>query len=431
MKKIIKKFIFTSLRFLSIKIVAKYNPQIIAITGSVGKTSTRQAIVTVLSSKFNVATNFKNQNNEVGTPAAVIGLPGGGRSIFAWCRLYSRAISLLFTQHKEYPDILVLEMGADHPGDIDYLTSFLPPDIGIVTRIAPAHLEFFGTIERLAKEKMLLAQRVKKDGLVIYNADDKRVSSAAVKLKTKKISIGKKLSADVSGTDSIVSYDKDNKIVRGVSFKITYKGAKLPVLIPDIAGEHVVYTALFATAVALHYNFNMHEIVEELRKLKPPQGRMHIVEGIKHATIIDDTYNSSPVAAEVAIKQLADIPVEDGAVRYAVLGDMLELGAYAEDEHVSLGQTVKKLNIDYLVAVGPLSQHIKVGAIDAGMTKDRVFHFDSSQQAGLFLQKRIKQNDILLIKGSQGVRMEKIVKEIMAHPENAAEQLVRQYAPWV
>jgi UDP-N-acetylmuramoyl-tripeptide--D-alanyl-D-alanine ligase len=157
---------------------------------------------------------------------------------------------------------------------------------------------------------------------------------------------------------------------------------------------------------------------------------MSVLPGIKHTFIIDDTYNSSPEAAESAIATLGRIKIDSGAHKYAVLGEMLEIGHYTEEGHRHLGEAVVKAGIDYLVAVGERARDIIRGASDAGLTDDYIFYFDGSEEAGRFLQNRIKAGDIILAKGSQGVRMEKAVKEIMAEPERAAEMLVRQTAEW-
>jgi len=149
---------------------------------------------------------------------------------------------------------------------------------------------------------------------------------------------------------------------------------------------------------------------------------MRIIEGIKHTTIIDDTYNASPKPMECAIKTASEL--ETDGKTFAVLGDMLELGSISEDEHSKIGNLVAKSGIDVLICVGERARDIARGAESAGMSEDKVFRFSVPEDAGLFVQRRIEQGDLILVKGSRGIGMEKVVKEIMAHPENAGELLV-------
>ena len=204
----------------------------------------------------------------------------------------------------------------------------------------------------------------------------------------------------------------------------------MPVLLPKVVGQHLVYTALAAIAVGLAHGLNLHAIMESLRKFEPPKGRMNIILGIKNTLLIDDTYNSSPLAAAKALRQLSLINFNQRHKKYAVLGDMLELGGFSEQAHQELGQAVAERKIDYLVTVGEKARDIVRGAVGRGMPKDDCFSFAAAEEAGKFLQPRIAEGDLLLVKGSQGMRMEKIVKELMAEPWRAKELLVRQGREW-
>ncbi|MCF7860237.1 hypothetical protein K9M09_01285, partial [Patescibacteria group bacterium] len=198
-----------------------------------------------------------------------------------------------------------------------------------------------------------------------------------------------------------------------------------------ILSEAGVYAALAAAAVALHLGLNLMEIATALRSCRLPAGRMQLLPGIKHSFIIDDTYNASPESSVAALKVLGNIKIDKNSSRYAILGDMLEVGAYSEEGHKLVGQEVFHNNIDYLISVGERSRDIDRGAQLAGMSPDFIFHFDDTETAGLFIQERLRAGDVLLLKGSQGVRMEKIVKEIMEEPNRANELLVRQGSSWV
>jgi UDP-N-acetylmuramyl pentapeptide synthase len=198
----------------------------------------------------------------------------------------------------------------------------------------------------------------------------------------------------------------------------------------SVVSETALYAALAAAAVALYFDFNLVEVAQALSNFNLPPGRMNLLPGIKHTFIIDDTYNSSPEAAISALDVLSQIKVDAGAEKYAVLGDMLEIGSYTEEGHKLVGAKVVKNQINHLIAVGEKARDFIRGAKEAGMEDDYIFYFDKPEEAGRFLQNRIKAGDVLLIKGSQGARMEKIVLELMAEPERAAELIVRQGKEW-
>jgi len=194
--------------------------------------------------------------------------------------------------------------------------------------------------------------------------------------------------------------------------------------------ESALYAALAAAAVGLYFDMNLVEIAKALEEFNLPPGRMNILPGIKHTFIIDDTYNSSPEAVISALDILGRIKIEEGASKYAILGDMLELGSYTEEGHLTAGQKAAASNLQCLIAVGERARMIIQGASQAGMDDACLFYFDKPEEAGRFIQNRLKAGDISLVKGSQGMRMEKIVKEIMAEPEKAGELLVRQGEDW-
>lgn len=433
MKKFIKKLLEKTLRFFSIKIIKRYKPEIVAVTGSVGKTSTKEAIYAVLASSFSVRPNLKNYNNEIGIPLTIIGADSAGRSIFGWFAVFIKAFNLLIFKDKNYPKILVLEMGADHPGDIKYLVDFIPVNVGVITTVAPVHLEYFKTLEQVAKEKGNLVRSLTKNGWAILNYDDKLVLAMAKTTKAGILTYGLTPQADIYASEINISHEVDYRdiaTIQGISFKLNYRGSVVPVLLPKVLGEHLVSDALAAIAVGLIYKINLHKIIEGLKGFEPPRGRMHIVAGVKNTLIIDDTYNSSPLAAQKAVYQLSQINLNTHHKKYAVLGDMLELGSYTEQAHQELGEALVRYGIDYLVTVGEIARDIARGAITAGMPEDNCFNFKDSLEAGKFLQPRIKEGDLLLVKGSQGVRMEKIVKELMAEPRKAERLLVRQGKEW-
>lgn len=429
-----KKLIQYKLKFLSKIILKKYRPDIIGITGSVGKTSAKEAIYAVLSTKFNVRRSIKNYNNEIGLPLTIIGADSPSRSIFGWIAIFCKALKLIFAADKNYPRILILEMGVDHPGDMAYLKSIVKCKIGIITAIGPTHLEYFGAISNIQKEKAGLISDMAKTDWAVLNYDDEKVMQTAKATVAKILTFGLNPYSDISALEIIFSFsninsgeDKENIAnLTGISFKLRHNGSTVPVLLSGIISQSAVYAALAGTATGIIYDFNLIEISQALRKFISPKGRMNVIQGIKNTVIIDDTYNASPQSTISALETAGKIPIAEGARKYAVLGDMLELGSQSERGHKEVGKKVFSAGINKLLVVGERARDIARGAVKAGMLKDDIFEFAAAAEAGKFIQQRIGAGDLILVKGSQGMRMEKVVKEIMAEPLRAKELLVRQ-----
>lgn len=429
-----KKIVQNILGFLAKQILAKYQPKVVGITGSMGKTSSKEAIYAVLSSKFKVRRNIKNYNNEIGVPLTIIGETSGLKNVFRWIMIFWRAFELLIFR-KDYPEILILEMGADRPGDIKYLTDLSPCDVGVLTTIAPVHVEFFKDIHGVIREKQVIVTHLSAKNTAILNRDDINVWNVKEKVEAKVMGFGFEEGADVRAVEVTNKFEPDPERptgeICGTGFKLVYLGNAVPVTIPNVLGRAHVYAALVGAAVGLHFGMNMVDIAQALKGYQAPKGRMRIIKGIKHTWLLDDTYNSSPLAALAAVNTLADLQIYESGRRWAVLGDMLELGNFTEKGHADVGKRVGDLGIDYLVTVGERAKDIAKAAIDAGTPEDHVYYFNSSPEAGRFLQDKIHENDLLLIKGSQGMRMEHIVKELMAEPLQAGEMLCRQDETWL
>lgn len=429
MKKLLEKY----LKFLSKLILKKYKPKVIGITGSVGKTSTKEAIYAVLKEKYKVRKNIKNYNNEIGLPLTIIGTETAGKNIFKWMAICFKAWNLILFK-KEYPEILVLEMGIDRPGDMKYLVSFVKCDIGVVTAIgsdAPVHVEFFKDVDHLVREKRALVESLRNGSIALLNLDDQRVIQMQEKTRAQVKTFGFKEGADLRATELniVTKYPEETeKQEIGLNFKLEHEGNVVPAYLPKVLGEHQVYSALVATLVALQFEFNLVEIVKHLENFKSPKGRMNLVRGIKHTLIIDDSYNASPPAVLAALKVLAK--AEINGKKWAVLGNMAELGQYTKKGHELVGQAVAEHKIDYLVTIGAEAKMIADKAEELGMSEDRIYTFAESPEAGVFVQERIEPGDLILAKGSQSIRAEKIVKEIMAEPLRAKELLVRQDEEW-
>ncbi|MBN1779443.1 MAG: UDP-N-acetylmuramoyl-tripeptide--D-alanyl-D-alanine ligase, partial [Candidatus Buchananbacteria bacterium] len=328
---------------------------------------------------------------------------------------------------KNYPEILVLEIGADRLGDIKYLTKFLSLKIGVETSVAPVHIEFFGSLENIAKEKSDLVKSLKKEGIAVLNYDDQNVIAMKEKLNCQVLTFGLLPGAEFYASAISLA---TNQELPFVSFDLNYAGNIYRVNLPSIIAEHLIYSVLPAIAIGVAYRIELPAIIKTLEGFVAPKGRMRVIPGIKYTTIVDDTYNSSPLSAKKALYQLSRFEPKNDGRKFAVLGDMLELGGISEQAHQEIGRAVKEYGVDYLVTVGELSRGIVRGAIDAGFDADHCFNFSDLKEAGEFVQEKIKTDDIILIKGSQGMRMEKIVKEIMAEPQKAEELLVRQDKNW-
>jgi len=426
----LKSILFWMLRNLSKRVIKKYRPDVVGITGSIGKTSTKEAITAVLKTHFNVRSSVKNYNNEIGLPLTIIGIEKTpGRSIFGWLGATIKALKLLFARTKNYPEILVLEMGADKPGDIAYLTDIAPCKVGVLTHISHVHTEFFKTIKKIAQEKRIIISHLQEDGFAVLNYDNEDVMQNS-KTKAETITFGFKDGAEFQATDINILLDQDSGWPSGINFKVIHKGNIVPVFLPEVVAEHLIPAALAGIAVGHIFGVNLVDAANALRALKPLSGHMRLIPGIKRTMIVDDTYNSSPEPVSSALKTIAQIKIKEGAERYAVLGDMLELGPETENAHREIGLKAAELGVDVLVTVGEASKHTAAAAREAGMDEHRVVSFADSASAGKYLQEVIAEGDLILVKGSQSVRMEKIVKEIMAEPLRASELLVRQTGEW-
>ncbi|MFA7653825.1 MAG: UDP-N-acetylmuramoyl-tripeptide--D-alanyl-D-alanine ligase [Candidatus Magasanikbacteria bacterium] len=428
----LKSILIYFLRILSKRIIYKYSPDVVGITGSIGKTTTKESAAAVLSCRFNVRWNVKNYNNEIGVPLTIIGFDKSpGKSIFGWLKVFGTALHLLVVRSRSYPDILVLEMGADKPGDIKYLTEIAPCKVGVLTFISHAHTEFFKTIKKIAQEKRIIISHLERDGFAVLNFDNELVMENLDKTKAEVITYGLKNGADLLASDINLILDSLKPELGGINFKISYHGSIVPAFLPGVVAEHLVPSALAGIAIGLVFGVNLVDGVEALKRLKPVAGHMCLIAGIKGTLIIDDTYNSSPEPVKSALKTLANLPLDNGGERYAVLGDMLELGPETENAHREVGLAVAEDGVDFLITVGQASKLTAQSAREAGLKEHQVASFADSVSAGRFLQEKLDPHDIVLVKGSQGIRMEKIVKEVMAEPEKAEELLVRQGQEWM
>jgi len=423
-----KKILQFILKTMAQLVLARYRPEVIGITGSVGKTSTKEAVYAVLKGKFNIRQSLKNYNNELGLPLTILGADSPGKSIWGWLEVLGHFLKLLIIKDKDYPSVLILEMGIDRPGDMKYLTSIVKPKIGLVTGVGSSHLEFFAKPENIQKEKRVLVASLKKDSLAVLNYDNELTREMSGVVICQVLTYGLAEGADIMAQEINFNFRslKSTADLLGVSFKLNYRGAIVPVFLPHVIGYPPIYAALAASAVALHYSINLVEIAQALSDFRLPAGRLNLISGRKNTKIIDDTYNSSPDSCLAALAILAEVKVPQGQ-KIAVLGDMLELGSASDDGLRQVGQKAAE-SVDLLVAVGANGKIIGAEAEKHGL-KD-VIYKDNSLEAAQSILDIISEGDLILVKGSQGARMEKVVKVLMAEPEKAQELLVRQDNKW-
>jgi len=420
MKKILEKL----LAFFAKRILKKYQPKVIGITGSIGKTSTKEAIYFVLKNKYRVRTNVKNYNNELGVPITIIGSESGGRSFLKWGRVIWKGLVTWLFKDETYPEILVLEMGADHAGDIKYLTDLAPCQVGVLTHVAPVHLEFFKTLKGVYNEKKTIVSHLAKTGWAIYNADEDWSDKLAEETNAKTLTYGFSEKADLR----LYQLNEGNSLVEGVKGKILYQNTMIPFHFSNLIAPFSLYSVLAGIAVGLSYGINIIESINSLKSYHLPKGRLQLLAGKNGSLLIDDSYNASPVAVEKSVELLNDFS-NDEYRKIFVLGDMLELGEEKELYHQKIGKLLGESNIPVVITVGQLSSVIYDYLKAQG--KKEVYHFTHSKYAAEFLEKYIRPGDLYFVKGSQGIRMERISKYVLAEHLDPKGVLPRQTEEWV
>ena len=407
-------------------LLRRHKPTLIAITGSVGKTSTKDAIYDAIKDSVHARKSQKSFNSEIGVPLTILGLPTGWDNPARWLwNIIDGAFTAFFS--RQYPKVLVLETGVDTPGDMQQLTRWLKPDIVVLTRLpnVPVHVEQFKGPEAVIEEKMKLVHGMKAGGVLVYNHDDELIKQQLPDVRQKTIGYGRYLPTDVKVSKDQVYYT--GKVPAGITFNLTYGADSIEVSLPGVVGVQHSLGCAAAVAVAQQLNISLTQAAAGLSKLVTPPGRLKIIPGIKGSVLLDDTYNSSPIAVEHALETLSELKY--ATRRIAVLGDMLELGKYSSDEHKRIGKRVGEV-CDVLLTIGVRARGFAAGALANGLDDETVFQYDNAARAGRELQIMLCSGDVVLIKASQGIRAERIVEEVMAEPEKATELLARQDPAW-
>jgi len=354
---------------------AKFDVRVIGVTGSVGKTMTKEMTYAVLKRRFRTLKSEGNYNNEIGLPLTLLQLTADHERV-------------------------VLEMGMYDIGEIALLAEIARPVVGVVTNVGPVHLERLGTIERIAQAKAELVQALPADGVAILNGDDPYVRPMAEMTAARPFFYGLHPDCDLWASDI------QSRGLEGVHFQLHYQGETIHARVP-VLGRHSVHTALRATAVGLVEGESWEEIIGGLHNTV--QLRLVVVPGINGSTLLDDTYNSSPASAIAALNLLDEL---EGR-KIAVLGDMLELGSYEEEGHRKVGRRAVDVAA-MLVAVGPRGRIIGEEALACGMPSDRVYFAAGNAEAIAWLRTVVAAGDVILVKGSRGMAMEEIVAALSA-----------------
>ncbi len=414
----LKEYIQKRLESSVVKYFKKHpEVKLVAVSGSVGKTSTKVAIATVLSEKFRVRLHEGNHNNFLSAPLAILGVeyPENIKSLKQWLAVF-RAIKQRINSPTDV-DVVVQELGSDRIGEIAHFSTYLKPDIGVVASVAPEHMEFFLNLDNVAREELGVANFSKH---AIINKDDIDGKFAVYMTNN---------NMNTYGTSATAEY---NFVAANYTIKNGYVGLfnapELPDPMPvtiNVMGEHMLRPAIAAAAVGAELGMNPSELVRGMAKVRPIPGRMNKLRGAENSTIIDDTYNSSPSAAVSALREIYKISAPQ---RIVVFGDMNELGATSAEEHKKLGELCDPNSLAWVVTVGPQSMQFLAPA--ARIRGCQVRSFDNAITAGAFVHAVLEKGSVVLFKGSEGgVYLEEAVKLIL-HSSEDEKQLVRQSDIW-
>jgi len=360
-----------ALQRLSAAVRRLWGKPLIGVTGSAGKTTTKDCIAHVLATRHRVLKSQGNLNNHFGMPLQLLKLE---------------------PEH----DLAVIEMGMSHAGEITALAKLAQPDCGVVTMVAPVHLEFFDSIAGIARAKYELIESLHPGGIAVLNADDEYVSQFGRDFHGRVMMFGIHKPADVRA-EKIESQGP-----AGSAFGIVVDDQRVRTTLP-LLGEHNIYNALAGVAVGLQYGVPLQQAAESLATLSPGDKRGEILR-INGATVVNDCYNSNPKALESMVRSLAEMPAQR---RIVVAGEMLELGPAGAAMHREAGERMAQLGIDFLLGVRGLAQAVVEGASAAGLRAEFV---ETPEAAGEWLKREVKSGDVVLLKASRGVRLERALE---------------------
>ncbi|MHB1163053.1 MAG: UDP-N-acetylmuramoyl-tripeptide--D-alanyl-D-alanine ligase [Minisyncoccota bacterium] len=420
MKNFFKFIVASALALLARMVIRRYRPHVVMVTGSVGKTSTKDAVAAVLASRFFVRKSEKSFNSEFGVPFTILGVDNPWNNAFAWFSLVKSSIALLVLPN-HYPNMLVLEVGADRPGDLARILRIVTPDAVVVTRLpeVPVHVEAYASPEAVREEEFSPAYALPAEAPLIISADDPYALEGSMRTPARTISYGTKEGAVVRISD--IDFSESEGKVEGMCAQVVVKGEEKQLRVKGSVGSTQVLPAAAAIAVAIAFDISLTDALIALEAYEPPPGRGRLLVGKHDTLLIDDSYNASPVAVQEALATLKVFP--HAGRRIAILGDMLELGRYSVEEHLRIGVLARE-SADLVAAVG-----IRARAFAAAEGVAEVLLFDNAEAAALALAELIRPGDVVLVKGSQSIRTEFIVKSLLADPSDVS-RLVRQEKKW-
>lgn len=357
--------------------IKTFDITVIGITGSVGKTTTKEMIAQVLSTQYNVHKTMGNFNNHIGLPLSVLNL------------------------NRDH-SVAVFEMGMNALGEIDYLSKIIQPDIGVITNIGISHIEKLGSRQNILRAKLEIINGMKENGVLILNGDDELLSGLEGLLPMPVTFYGINENCNVQG------YGIESMGEKGVRFTVNIRNRDVDIFLP-VPGIHNVSDALAAIACAVELGITDENIQKGLMQYSNEKMRLNIIE-YGNVKVINDAYNAAPSSAIAALSVLREIAGSRRSI--AVLGDMLELGEYSGEAHRNVGARVAHEKINYLVAIGQLAKDYVLGAIEAGMDKNNIIHFPDPESAINSLKELIEPNDVVLFKGSRGMHLDRIIENI-------------------
>ncbi len=370
-----------------------YKPRVVGVTGSSGKTTTKEAIAAILAKRHQVFKNYGSYNGRYGLPIAL-------------------------GQFKPEYDVAVLEMACDTFGEIGELARITQPEVGVITTINKTHLAYLGTLNNIAAEKGRLIEALPFNGSAILNADDPRVAGMVPRTQARILTFGLTLGADVRASDLKVMPD-------GLAFTLDYEGQSYPGYTP-LLGRHQIYPILAAVTTGLVFDVPPDVALEAVAKLPRVPGRMNPLPGKNGALILDDTFNASPEATQAALDTLVEL---SGAHKVAILGDMPDLGDLEQTAHRQIGQYAAT-RVERLVTKGDLAPEIAAAALENDLGKHAVHVTFTADDAVSAVQDLLSPDTVVLVKGGAEVRLEQVVQKLLADPERDQWQLVRQGAGW-
>jgi UDP-N-acetylmuramoyl-tripeptide--D-alanyl-D-alanine ligase len=355
--------------------------QVVAITGSAGKTTTKEVSAEFLSSRYRVFRNKGNLNNHIGLPLSLLEL-------------------------RSRPEVAVVELGMNHPGEIRTLVHIATPDVRVWTNVGDAHLGFFESGDAIADAKAEILEEAGPATLLVANANDARVMARVPQFAGRVVTFGIETQADVSATNV------QHRGLDGVSAHLRTPKGEADVTTP-LLGLGNLANVLAATAVAIELDVPVSEIVERAARLRPASHRGELLRLPGGITLIDDSYNSSPAALQVALQTVGT--ATGCARRVAVLGEMLELGAHAPRLHAEAGRAAADVSLDLLIAVGADAARVLAdAAIAQGMAVSKVAHVATKEEAAVLALERIRPGDLVLVKGSRGIGTDLVVDRLKA-----------------